>query len=152
MQSESPVQLTPVPPKPTCIPNTLFSSAACNDLWNAYNQATQQRAREELQLYVNRQKDLASSQATAPLMQQIADLNKLTTDQQGQIKKLHEQMQADATAAQQAKSAAHTQGLQQGMGIGVGTMLILFGLIYAIKKFMGNFTVTKRPQTRAASA
>jgi hypothetical protein len=48
--------------------------------------------------------------------------------------------------------AAHAQGLQQDAGIGVGSTLILFGLIYAIREFIGNFTVTKKPQARAASA
>jgi flagellar biosynthesis chaperone FliJ len=42
---------------------------------------------------VNRQKELASQQATAPLQQQIADLNKLISDQQAQIAKLQQQMQ-----------------------------------------------------------
>ena len=69
-------------------PTTYSMTGSCADLCNAYNQALQQRQREELQLYVNRQKELASSQATAPLQQQIADLNKLVTDQQEQIKKL----------------------------------------------------------------
>ena len=100
----------------------------------------------------HRQKDLASSQATAPLQQQIAELNKLTADQQGQIKKLHDQMQADGTAALQAKSLAHSQGLQQGAGIGVGASLILYGLAFGIKKLLGGFTITKKPQARAASA
>jgi hypothetical protein len=155
MQSESPVQLTQVPPKPTCSPAALSifgGGPDCQDRWNTYNQAVQQRAREELQLYVNRQKELASSQATAPLQQQIAELNKLTADQQGQIRKLHDQMQADSTAALQAKSAAHDQGLQQRTGIGVGATLILFGLIYAVKKLASSFTVSKKPQARAASA
>jgi len=150
MQLETPVQLTQVPPKPTCIPNALFSSAACNDLWNAYNQAFQQRTREELQLYVNRQKQLASSQASAPLQQQIADLNKLVADQQSQVKNLQEQMQVDTTAALQAKANAHTVGLQQGSGIGVGATLLLFGLVFGIRRLMQNFTVTKK--ARAASA
>jgi hypothetical protein len=83
-------------------------------------QAFQQRKRDELQLYVNRQKQLASSQATAPLQQQIGDLNKLIADQQGQVKKLQEQMQAESTTALQAKSAAHLQGLQQGSGTAWG--------------------------------
>ena len=116
------------------------------------HQASQQRAREELQLYVNRQKELASSQATAPLQQQIAELNKLTTEQQGQIKKLHEQMQTDATSALQAKSAAHNEGVQQGAGIGVAATLILFGLVHTVRKLTNSFTVTKKTQTRAASA
>ena len=79
MQPEIPAQLTNVPPKPTCQPAALSifgGGPDCQDRWNAYNQAVQQRAREELQLYVNRQKDVASAQATAPLQQQIADLNK----------------------------------------------------------------------------
>jgi hypothetical protein len=132
-------------------------------LWRNYNQAVQQRTREELQLYVNRQKELASSQATAPLQEQITDLNKLATDQQAQIKKLSDQIQSDsatalqakadyATAALQAKTAAHTEGLQQGAEIGVGATLLLFGLIFGIKRLTRSFTVTKKPQARAASA
>ena len=62
-------QLTQVPPKPTC--HLLFKTGPCADMWAAYNQAVQQRTREELQLYVSRQKDIASAQATAPLQQQI---------------------------------------------------------------------------------
>ena len=69
-------QLTQVPVKPSC--HLLFNTGPCFDEWQNYNHALAQRQREELQLYVNRQKELASSQATAPLQQQIADLNKLT--------------------------------------------------------------------------
>jgi hypothetical protein len=152
MQSEAPVQLTTVPPKPTCNPSAIFASTDCTDRWNIYNQAVQQRQREELQLYVNRQKDLASAQATAPLQQQIADLKKLTADQQGQIKKLNEQMQADTATALQAKSAAHTEGLQQGTSIGVGATLLLFGVVFGIRRLTRNFSITKKPQARAASA
>jgi hypothetical protein len=159
MQLQTPVQLTQVPPKPSC--TLIFNTGSCADLWRNYNQAVQQRTREELQLYVNRQKDLASSQATAPLQQQIADLNKLVTDQQGQIKKLGDQIQADATgsvqtkaddatALVQAQSAAHTAGLEQGVGIGVGASLILFVLIVGIKKLMSGFTVTKKASAASA--
>jgi len=69
-------------------------------------------------------------QATAPLQQQIASLNNLTADQQAEIKRLHEQMQANLNASLQAKSAAHQEGLQYGLGIGVGTTLVLFALIF----------------------
>jgi len=77
--SAPPVQQaqTQVPPKPTC--HLFFSTGPCADMWRNYNQALAQRQREELQLYVNRQKALASSNATAPLQQQIADLNKLNS-------------------------------------------------------------------------
>ena len=61
-------------------------------------------------------KELASQQATAPLQQQIADLNKLISDQQAQIAKLQQQMQADSTAATQARDAAHSAGLRDGAG------------------------------------
>jgi hypothetical protein len=162
MQSEAQVQLTQVPPKPTCNPNSIFDSGVCRDSINAYNQAVQQRAREELQVYVNRQKELASTQATAPLQQQIADLKKLADDEQQQIRKLQERMQADSAAATQqmqanstatiqARTAAHTEGLQQGAGVGVGATLLLFGLIFGIKRLTRSFTVTKKPQVRAAS-
>jgi hypothetical protein len=157
-QSQAPAQLTNVPPKPTCSPAalTIFGGGPdCQDRWNAYNQAVQQRTREELQLYVNRQKDLAS----APLQQQIADLNKLVADQQGQLKKMSEQMQADALEAKsaeaaavvQAKAAARTQGLEYGAGIGVGASLVLFAIIFGIKRAMSNFTVTKKPQAQGAA-
>lgn len=146
-------QLTQVPPKPTC--HWIFSSGPCNDLWKAYNQALAQRQREELQLYVNRQKELASSQASAPLQEQITALNRqltdltnLSTNQQEQIKKLQDQMETDAAAALQAKSEANKQGLELGMGIGAGAMLLLAGLILAIKKIGRR----KQPLARAASA
>jgi hypothetical protein len=146
-------QLTQVPPKPTC--HWIFNSGPCNDLWKAYNQALAQRQREELQLYVSRQKELASSQASAPLQQQIAALNKqvadltnLSTDQQEQIKKIREQMETDSAAALQAKADAHKQGLELGIGIGAGAMLLFTGLILTIRK-LGS---PKKPFAQAASA
>jgi hypothetical protein len=128
MQVDAAVQLPPAPLKPTCV--LLFKTGPCADSWRNYHQAVQQWN----QLYVQHQQQIAASQATAPLQQQI-------TDEHQQITTLQEQI-----------IAAHTQGLQQGAGIGVGAALILFGVIYAIKRLMGNFTVTKKPQTRAASA
>jgi len=151
MPSES-VQLTPVPPKPTCVPNTLFSTAACNDLWRNYNQAVQQRAQEEMQMYVSRQKEIASSEATAPLQQQIAGLNKLVGDQQAQIKQMHEQAQTDSAAAVQARSVAHTQGMEEGAGIGLGATLLLFAMIFGIRKLSQKFAITAKPAARSASA
>lgn len=112
-QSAPPVQLTQVPAKPTCTP--LLRNGSCANLWRNYNDSVAQRTREELQLYVARQKELASSQATAPLQQ-------LISDQQAQIKQLQEQMQSDSAAALQAKSDAHREGLQYGGGIGAGSM------------------------------
>lgn len=138
------VQLTPVPPKPTC--TLIFKTGPCADMWRNYQQALLQRQREEMQLYVNRQKELASSAATAPLQQQIADLSKLVSDQQGQIKKQQEQMQADTATALEGKSAAHREGLWQGSGIGAGAMLLLFLLI----RLGRNFTITKKSQVTAA--
>lgn len=152
-------QLTEVPPKPTC--HLLFSSGPCFDMWRNYNQALQQRQREELQLYVNRQKELASSQATAPLQQQISDLNKLTADQQEQIKKLNDQIQSDANATIQMQTAdsaavvkatsdARTKGLEQGSGIGAGGMLFLVGVIFGVRKLSGGNSVTKKAHGASA--
>lgn len=160
-QGAAPVQLTQVPPKPTCV--VILQNGSCADLWRAYNQAFQQRTREELQLYVNRQKELASSQATAPLQQQIADLNKLVTDQQEKIRNLQEQMQSESasalqqtqaasTAALQEKSAAHAAGMEIGAGLGAGGMLVLVGIVFGIRKMTQGFTVTKKEQAKAASA
>lgn len=151
-------QLVQVPPKPTCMPGALplFGGGPdCQDRWNLYNQAVQQRARQELQNYVDRQKELASSQATAPLQQQIADLQKLSNDEQAQIKKLTEQMEADAQtkaddakAAAQAKTDAHKEGLEQG----AGAVLAIVAVIFGIRKLASNFTISSKKQARAASA
>ena len=143
-------QLTPVPSKPTCV--IILRNGACADLWRNYNEAVAQRQREELQLYVKRQKEIASSEATAPLQQQIADLNKLVADQQEQIRKLQVNMQADATTALQAKSAAHTQGIEQGTGIGFGFALILCGIAFGVRKLTRTFTITEKAKVQSASA
>jgi hypothetical protein len=53
MQSEAPAQLTTIPPKPKCMPQalTIFGGGpVCQDQWNAYNQAVEQRKVQELQL------------------------------------------------------------------------------------------------------
>ena len=139
MQIDTAVQLPPAPLKPTC--HQIFNTGPCADSWRNYNQAVEQWN----QLYVKQQQQTAASQATAPLQQQIAD------DHQ-QITALQQQMQNNATAALQAKTAAHAQGLEQGAGIGVVASLILFGLIVGVRKLVGGFTVTKKAQARAASA
>jgi len=149
-QEAAPVQLTPLPPKPTCV--IILRNGACADLWRNYNQAVAQRLGEQIKLYANRQSQLASAQATAPLQQQIADLTKLTTDEQAQIKSLQEQMQAESTAALQAKADAHTEGMQKGVAFGVGGMLLLVGLVFGIRKMTQGFTVVKKEQAKAASA
>jgi len=161
-QSAAPIQFTQIPQTPSCDPGALplFGGGPdCQSQWNFYNQAVQQRRREEMQVYVNRQKEIAASQATAPLQQQVADLNKLVTDQQSQIKKLNDQIQTDSAAALQQKAddantalQAKKTGLEQGAGIGAGATLVLLGLIFGIKRFASNFTVTKKPQAKAASA
>jgi len=117
-------------------------------LWQEYNMALQKRQQEELQLNVIRQK----ASATAPLEQQIAELSKLSADQQTEIKNLHVQIQAGAVAASQSATAAQTEGLQHGAEIGVASTLVLFGLIFGIRRLLHNFSVTKKPQSRAASA
>jgi hypothetical protein len=141
MKSAASVILTQVPPRPSCS-DSVFSSASCQDRWRLYNQA--------------------AHQVSAPLQQQIEELNKLATDQQAQIKVLSDQIQADSIAAFQAKvdsatalkakDLAHTEGLQQGAGIGMGAALFLVALIFGIRQLTRQLTVTKKPQARAASA
>jgi hypothetical protein len=136
------VQLTPVPPRPTCV--IILRNGACADLWKNYNQAATQRLGEQINLYANRQAQLEA----APLQQQVADLTKLTNDEQAQIKSLQQQMQADSATALVEKSAARRDGLEYGGGIGAGVILLVFGVIFGLR----NFSVTKKPQSRAASA
>ena len=137
-------QLTVVPPKPTC--TLLFRTGSCADLWTNYNQAVARRQQEEIQLYVNRQKELASQAATAPLQQQIADLTNLSTDQQAQIKKLHEQMQSDASAAIEARQNAHQQGLWEGVAMGGAGVLVLIAVVLGVRRISRSFTITKKSQ------
>src|SRR5216683_848541 len=137
-------QLTVVPPKPTC--TLIFQTGSCADLWRNYNQALARRQQEEIQLYVNRQKELASQAATAPLQQQIADMTKLSADQQTQISKLHEQMQSDASAAIEARQNVHQQGLWEGIGIGGGGVLVLIAAVLGVRRISRSFTITKRSE------
>jgi hypothetical protein len=53
------------------------------------------------------------------------------------------QARLDYATAVQAKATAHTDGLQQGAGIGVGATLILCGLIFGITR---NFKIREKPQ------
>jgi hypothetical protein len=146
--AQQPITQTQVPPKPTCV--VILRNGSCADLWNAYNTALAQRQREEIQLYVIRQNQLASAAATAPLEQQIADLNKLSADQQAQLKKLQEQMQADAVAALEAKTASHAEGMQKGIMFGAGGMLLLVLVIFGIRRMSRSFTVVKKSQAASA--
>ena len=143
-QPANPQQLTPLPPKPTCV--VILRNGACADLWRNYNQAAAQRLGEQIKIYANRQAQLEA----APLQQQVTDLTKLNADEQEQIKTLQAEMQADSAAALQAKSDAHKEGLEYGGAIGAGAMLLICGLIFGLR----NFSLTKKPQpqSRAASA
>jgi hypothetical protein len=141
-QSANTPQLTPLPPRPACV--IILRNGACADLWRNYNQAVAQRLGEQIKTYANRQAQLEA----APLQQQVTDLTKLNTDEQEQIKALQAEMQADSAAALHAKSDAHKEGLEYGGGIGVVATLLICGLIFGLQ----NFSVTKKPQSRSASA
>ncbi len=135
MPEEAPVQLTQVPPKPVCNPNNIFTGTDCQDRINLYNQAVAQRTKEELQFYVNKQKDIATQQAVAPLRQQITDLNN--------------KILSDAGTAAQEKFAAYNSGMNHGLGYGVGASLILYGIIFAVRRLRRS---SPQPKASAASA
>ncbi|HXM59813.1 MAG TPA: hypothetical protein VN950_03085 [Terriglobales bacterium] len=79
-------------------------------------------------------------------------LKKIGDDERQQIAMLQEQMQADSTASIQAKTAAHTSGIcSKARESGVGASLLLFALVFGVKKSVGGFTVTKKPQARSTS-
>jgi flagellar biogenesis protein FliO len=82
------------------------------------------------------------------LKKQVADLTNLSSDQQEQVKKFQEQMEADSSAALQAKSAAHQQGLEMGAAIGTGAMALFFTLIFGLRKLVRS----KKLLARVASA
>ena len=83
-----------------------------------------------------------SSKATATPRQQI-------DHQLGQIKQLQEQIRTDSATSIQAQSTARTQGFGQGAGIGLGASLLLFAVIFSVKKVTRS---NPKPQARAASA
>jgi hypothetical protein len=98
-----------------------------------------------------RQKELASQAATAPLQQQIDDLNKLVSDQQNQIGKLQRQAQLDAAAALDAQSSAHERGLRRGLALGVAVTAFFLLAIFLIKRLTSTFSITRRsPQESEA--
>ena len=142
-QSSTPVQpQLQIPPKPTCNPNNVLTGSDCQDRINLYNQAV--RLQQELQLYVDRQKALASQATAAPPQNTDPskfsnDIKKLADDEQVQIEKLQAQMQFDS-ALLQAKTAAHKQGFEQGAGVGAGAVILLrviFGIVvFGIKKLI----------------
>ena len=96
------------------------------------------------------------AQASAKaLQQQITVLKKLNADQQAHIKMLEQamrqEMQDEAAADQQTKSAVRQQGLAQGAGLGAGIMLLVVGAMLLARK-QPQSNATTKPQTRAASA
>jgi len=94
----------------------------------------------------------ASAQATESMQYQIADLNKQVADHGEQITRLQEQIQMETIAGHLASSAAHTQGLWEGISIGVGATLLPLVLLFGIQRLRENSDVVTKPQSRAASA
>ena len=94
----------------------------------------------------------APAQATESMQYQIADLNKQVADHGEQINRLQEQIQMETIAGHLASSAAHTQGLWEGISIGVGATLLPLILLFGIQRLRENSDVVRKPQSRAASA
>jgi hypothetical protein len=103
------------------------------------NETVLRRTREELQ-----KERSPSPQGPGVLAYQKAER------QVDAIAALQAQFDSAATV-RQAETAAHTEGLQQGAGIGVGATLLLFGLIFGIRRLMRT-SPFKKPQARAATA
>lgn len=122
MQVQTETHITPLPAKPRCIP--FYNGSPCDVAIKNYNQAVQQRNREQIQLYVN-QHALVTDEATASLQQQIP-------------------------LAAEARASA--EGVHQGAMFGFGAALALFAVSYGIKKLFKNFNIRKKPRARAASA
>jgi ElaB/YqjD/DUF883 family membrane-anchored ribosome-binding protein len=89
---------------------------------------------------------LASQAATAPLQQQIADITKLSADQQAHMRKLQQQMQSDASAAIEARQNAHQQGLWEGVAMGGAGVLVLIAVFLSVRRMSRSFTITKKTE------
>jgi hypothetical protein len=120
MQAQTDTRVTFLPAKPSCIP--FYNGSPCDVAIKNYNQAVQQRNREQIQLYVH-QHALVTDEATAPVQQILL---------------------ADAKAS--------AEGVHQGAMFGFGAALVLFAVSYGIKKLFKTVNIRKKPQARAASA
>jgi hypothetical protein len=96
----------------------------CQDRINLYNQAVQLRQHEGIESYVNKQKELV----TAPLQQQIADLNKQMI---------------------QVRTDSFNAGMSQGLVFGIMASLLLCGIAFALRRMM---RPEAQPKVNAASA
>ena len=101
---------------------------------------------------VSRAEESASSLATGSLQSQIAELNRQVADHGVEINRLQEQIQMETIAGHLASSAAHTQGLWEGISIGVGATLLPLVLLFVVQRLREHSDIVKKPQTRAASA
>jgi hypothetical protein len=124
-----------MPPKPTCNPS-LFSGANCQDQWSIYNQAAHSGG--------------VATEGTPSIRFQVG--SGFLAYHADALVALQTKFDS-ATAVREAEAAAHTEGFQQGAGVGVGATLLLFGLIFGIRRLTRNVTatVTQKFQARAVS-
>lgn len=105
--------------KPNCL--VWYAGDPCDQQMQQYRQAAEAGKQQEWQ-----------SSVTAPLQKQIADQQKLISDQQHQIKILQLKMESQTLEASQ--SQARNEALLNGIGAGVGAALALIVAVAGFRK------------------
>jgi hypothetical protein len=170
-------QVLPVPPmpqEPHCV--SIINGGTCDQLRAQYQQSLsyrqsvvthnalvigRQQAAQEAAAAAQ-QAAAANNQQVQSLQQQIADLQHQRDQQvqalQKQLSDSQQEQQTQIVEAAKQKSAAHDEGFLHGASYGVGGTLLLFAVVYGIRRLLRRFTVTRREPTaidekrRAASA
>jgi hypothetical protein len=138
MQVVTQQQFTPLPLKPGCL--VWYAGDPCDELIQQYNQAVEQRQRQEWQFDV-----------AAPLQRQIADQQKQIADQQNQIKTLQLTIESQTTDALQ--SEARNQAFLNGVGAVLGVGMAFFVAVAGFRRVLArSATAPKREPQGVASA
>ena len=138
MQVVTQQQFTPLPLKPGCW--VWYAGDPCDELIQQYNQAVEQRQRQEWQFDV-----------AAPLLRQIADQQKQIADQQNQIKTLQLTIESQTMDALQRE--ARNQAPLNGVGAVLGVGLAFFVAVAGFRRLLArSATAPKREPEGAAPA
>jgi hypothetical protein len=121
MQLVTQQQFTPLPLKPRCL--VWYAGDPCDELIQQYNQAVEQRQRQEWQFDV-----------AAPLQRQIADQQMQIADQQNQIKTL--QLKIESQTMDALQSEGRNQALLNGVGAVLGVGLAFFVAVAGFRRLL----------------
>jgi hypothetical protein len=122
--------------KPDCF--VWYVGDPCDERIQQYNQAVEQRQRQEWRLDV-----------TAPLQRQIADQQARIADQQSQIKTL--QLKIESQTMDALQNEARNQSLLNGVGAGLGAGLAFLVAVALFRRLArGTLAPMREPEETAS--